>query len=289
LTGPDLTGVGQRFDDRTLLESILEPSKVVSDQYATVEINTREGESFVGRIGDQNDQEILLKSDLLNPANIRRIRWADIESVVPSTASLMPPGLLGPFTEAEILDLVAFLKAPGAPAAATPLREPDVIYVPTPQSVVDQMIAMAELKPGDVLYDLGCGDGRIVVTAARRHGIRAVGVDIHPDRVRDSLANVRSNRVDHLVTIRQADLFTLDFSDATVVTLYLLPELNVRLMPTLARLKPGTRILTHDFSLGNARPVDVHRSYPQGPDSDDTEHVVYKYLVPWTLNDGATP
>jgi putative heme-binding domain-containing protein len=115
LTGPDLTGVAHRFDDRTLLESILEPSKVVSDQYATVEILTKDGESHTGRIGDQNDQEVLLKADLLNPANIRRIRWDQIDSVQPSPLSLMPTNLLDYFTRDEILDLIALLKSAPQP------------------------------------------------------------------------------------------------------------------------------------------------------------------------------
>lgn len=113
LTGPDLTGVGNRFDDRTLLESILEPSKVVSDQYATVEVRTKDGEQYTGRIGDQLEHEILLKADLLNPANIKRIRWKEIESIVPSALSLMPTGLLDYFTRDEILDLIAYLKSQG--------------------------------------------------------------------------------------------------------------------------------------------------------------------------------
>jgi hypothetical protein len=117
LTGPDLSGVGNRFDERMLLESILEPSKVVSDQYATVEVTTKEGDSYTGRIGDQNETEILLKADLLNPARIRRIRWDSIESVRPSSVSLMPTGLLDGFSAEEILDLVAFLRSGGDPAA----------------------------------------------------------------------------------------------------------------------------------------------------------------------------
>ncbi len=116
LGGPDLTGAGNRFDDRALLEAILEPSKVVSDQYATVEVETKDGESYTGRIGDQNERQILLKGDLLNPANVIKLAWSDIESVRLSTMSLMPPNLLDSFTEAEILDLLAYLKSGGDPA-----------------------------------------------------------------------------------------------------------------------------------------------------------------------------
>jgi putative heme-binding domain-containing protein len=117
MAGPDLTGVGNRFDDRALLEAMLDPSKVVSDQYATVEVNTKDGDSYTGRIGDQNENEILLKADMLNPANIRKIPWSDIESVRPSRLSLMPMNLLDSFAQDEILDLLAYLKSQGNPAA----------------------------------------------------------------------------------------------------------------------------------------------------------------------------
>ena len=116
-------------------------------------------------------------------------------------------------------------------------RQPDVIFVPTPQGVVDKMLELAEVKPGDVVYDLGCGNGRIVVTAAKKYGVKAVGFDINPERIKESLENVKANHVENLVTIRQADIFTLDLSEANVVTLYLLPSLNVKLMPQLAKLQ----------------------------------------------------
>lgn len=171
-------------------------------------------------------------------------------------------------------------------AAVRPPRLPDVVFVPTPQKVVDRMLELAELKPDDLLYDLGCGDGRIVVTAAKRYGVRAVGVDIDPRRVAEARANVRTNHLEHLVTIMQADIFELDFKDATVVTLYLLPELNVRLMPQLARLKPGTRILSHDFDMRGAKPVHVEDLVVHDPELADfgyeiTEHRIYKWVVPW--------
>jgi len=169
-----------------------------------------------------------------------------------------------------------------------PSRKPDVIYVPTPQEVVDKMLEMAEIKEGDVVYDLGCGDGRIVVTAAERYGVKAVGFDINPKRVRESLENVRKHNVGHLVTIKQEDIFTLDLREANVVTLYLLPSLNVKLMPQLEKLRSGSRILSHDFDMRGAKPAVEYRMNTSGNGNDDDEeyygeeqHTIYKWIVPW--------
>jgi precorrin-6B methylase 2 len=163
-----------------------------------------------------------------------------------------------------------------------PEREPDVIFVPTPQEVVDRMLELAEVKTGDVLYDLGCGDGRIVVTAAKKYGVKAVGFDINPQRIRESKENVRKNGVEDLVTIKQADIFAQDLREASVVTLYLLPPLNVRLMPQLARLKPGSRIVSHAFDMKGAKPKKVE----QVPISSGGERTIYLWVVPWE-EDGA--
>jgi len=160
----------------------------------------------------------------------------------------------------------------------------DVQFVPTPQDVVDQMLSMAQIRKDDVLYDLGCGDGRIVVTAAKRYGIKAVGFDLDPKRVAESVANVQSNKVEHLVTIKQADVFTVDLTPASVVTLYLLPKLNVRLMPQLEKLKPGSRILSHDFDMKGAKPVETHQmgAGSEGMDEEySVQHTIYKWIVPW--------
>lgn len=139
--------------------------------------------------------------------------------------------------------------APKAP------RTPDVIFVPTPQPVVDAMLEMAGVRKGDVLYDLGSGDGRIPITAAKRYGVRAVGIDIDPERIAEAKANARAAGVTDRVSFRQADLFTSDFSEASVVTLYLLDSLNEKLRPKLlAELKPGTRIVSHAFRMGDWEP-----------------------------------
>jgi len=134
-------------------------------------------------------------------------------------------------------------------------QTPDVIYVPTPQEVVDEMLKLARVGKTDVLYDLGSGDGRIPVTAARRFGIRAYGIDIDPQRIQEANENARKSGVTSLVQFRQEDLFKSKFGDATVVTLYLLPDLNVKLRPRLlSELKPGTRIVSHQFDMGTWQP-----------------------------------
>lgn len=140
----------------------------------------------------------------------------------------------------------------------TPTRGPDVVYVPTPQPVVDAMLELAEVKTGDVLYDLGSGDGRIPITAAERYGVRGIGIDINPERIREANANAEAAGVTDLVTFRQEDLFEADFSDATVVTLYLLDSLNEKLRPRLlAELDPGTRIVSHAFRMGDWEPEET--------------------------------
>lgn len=167
-----------------------------------------------------------------------------------------------------------------------PKRQPDVVFVPTPQEVVDKMLELAEVKKGDIVYDLGCGDGRIVVTAAKKFGVKAYGFDINPERVKESLENVKTNKVEHLVTIKEADIFELDLSEATVVTLYLLPDLNVKLMPQLRKLKPGSRIVSHDFDMRGAKPLKVEKVTVKRQEGDNSyvhegEHTIYLWKVPW--------
>jgi ribosomal protein L11 methylase PrmA len=132
---------------------------------------------------------------------------------------------------------------------------PDVIFVPTPQEVVEDMLRLANVQKGDVLYDLGSGDGRIPITAARKYGIKATGIDIDPERIREANENARKAGVTGMVQFRQENLFTADFKDATIITLYLLPDLNVKLRPKLwNELKPGTRIVSHQFEMGTWKP-----------------------------------
>ena len=155
-------------------------------------------------------------------------------------------------------------------------RNPDVIFVPTPQEVVEDMLRLANVRTGDVLYDLGSGDGRIPVTAAKLYGVRAVGIEIDPERIREAQDNARKHGVEKLVQFRMDDLFKADFSDATVVTLYLLPDLNVKLRPRLLReLKPGTRIVSHQFDMGTWKPDKKLES---------NGRTVYFWVVPETRN-----
>lgn len=156
-------------------------------------------------------------------------------------------------------------------------RAPDVVFVPTPQDVVDKMLELAEVTKDDLIYDLGCGDGRIVVTAAKKYGCRAVGYDIDPNRVKESLDNVAKNNVGHLVSIEQKDVFTLDLSKANVITLYLLPKLNVKLIPQLEKLKPGSRIVSHDFSMEGVEPDKVVKLTSE---EDDYDHHIYLWTLP---------
>jgi cyclopropane fatty-acyl-phospholipid synthase-like methyltransferase len=144
-----------------------------------------------------------------------------------------------------------------AAAQNAPARVPDVVYVPTPQPVVDAMLKLAAVTDKDVVYDLGCGDGRIPITAAQKFGARGVGIDIDPKRIEEANENAKAAGVTDKVTFLTQDLFESDISAATVVTLYLLPSLNEKLMPKLKReLKPGTRVVSHAFTMGTSWPPD---------------------------------
>lgn len=164
-----------------------------------------------------------------------------------------------------------------APRIEKTPRKPDVIYLPTPPKVVDKMLELAQVKKDDLLYDLGCGDGRIVVTAAERYGCKAVGYELRRGRVKASLENVEKHNVGHLVTVEQKDIFTLDLSKANVITLYLLPELNVRLIPQLEKLKPGSRIVSHDFDMKGVKPDKVVEVTIK---DDWDQHTVYLWTTP---------
>ena len=166
------------------------------------------------------------------------------------------------------------ISVPTAQQTATqaPSRTPDVIYVPTPQEVVVGMLKLAKVGSGDVVYDLGSGDGRIPITAVKEFGAaRAVGIDIDPQRINEANANAKTAGVTDRVRFLNQDLFTSDFRDATVVTLYLLPTLNVKLRPKLwAELKPGTRVVSHSFDMGDWVP-------------EQTVQIAGKNIFFWTI------
>src|SRR5690606_32296334 len=160
--------------------------------------------------------------------------------------------------------LALLTMAPPASAAERPARKLDVWYVPTPHEVVDRMLLMADVKALDVVYDLGCGDGRMVIAAAKKYGVRGVGVDLDPARIREAQANAKEAGVEELVTFKVADMFETDVTEATVVLLYLLPELNRRLKPKLfAELRPGARVVSHDFDMGRDWPPDEYAKFGQ--------------------------
>ena len=163
-------------------------------------------------------------------------------------------------------------------AAQTP-RAP---FVATPPDVVDRMLTLAGVKSGDVVYDLGCGDGRIVIAAARKFGARGVGVDIDPVRVEEARRNAALAKVEDLVTFKVEDALATDVSDATVVTLYLLASQNVALRPALMqRLRPGARVVSHNFAMGDWEPdvVDTFTS------ADRQTRTLYL----WTISPGSSP
>jgi SAM-dependent methyltransferase len=154
-------------------------------------------------------------------------------------------------------------------------KEPEVPYVPTHERIVNEMLKVASVKKNDVLYDLGSGDGRIVITAAKRFGTRGVGVDIDPIRVKEARENAVKAGVTDKVKFLQQDLFETDIREATVVTLYLLPEVNLRLRPKLlSDLKPGTRVVSHNYDMGDWTPLKtLQLRVPE-------EHTIYYWVVP---------
>jgi hypothetical protein len=181
----------------------------------------------------------------------------------PPAATALPPGapVLQPLSAPRpllALRQTHELQAPkgGGPPEPQPGQAgKDVIWLPTPESLVERMLTMAQVTPADVVYDLGSGDGRLVIAAAKRGARKAVGVEIDPALVREARENARAARVEDGVTFVQGDLFQVDFSDATVVTLYLYRDLNLLLRPKLLALRPGTRIVSHRFDMGDWKPA----------------------------------
>ena len=177
---------------------------------------------------------------------------------------------------------VAGLVLQSLPAVAQPAQKYEdegkkiVPYVPTPQEVVERMLELAQVKKGDVVYDLGSGDGRIVVTAAKKYGVRAIGFEIDPERIRESAENIKKAGVGHLVEIRQQDIRTVDLSPASVLTMYLLPEVNLMIRPNIwKQMKPGSRVVSHDFDMGDWKPLKTENI----KDGSSWDHTLYLWHV----------
>jgi SAM-dependent methyltransferase len=219
-------------------------------------------------------------------SNPERARGATAASE-PAATSAEPIASAAPAASAEPVASAAPSASAEPAASEEPLpdkweRVPDIEYVPTPQNVVDKMLEVAAVTKDDVVYDLGCGDGRILVTAAKKYGAKGFGYDLDPKRVREARDNVKKNNVGHLVKIELKDIFLVDIRSATVVTLYLLPELNVKLIPQLETLVSGSRIVSHDFDMAGVEPEQKltvlapdHR-----PPHKDREHYVYLWKTP---------
>jgi ribosomal protein L11 methylase PrmA len=177
------------------------------------------------------------------------------------------------FILASILSMDAISKD----KTTKPMRGPDVVYVGTPYDLVSKMLQMANVKKEDNVYDLGCGDGRMLVLAAQKYGCHAVGYDIDPERVQESIANATRNHVEKLVKIIQADIFTVDIRDADVLPMYLLPEMNRRLLPQLDKLKKGSRIVTHDYDLDG---IVADKTITVISNEDNASHTLSLYTTP---------
>lgn len=181
-------------------------------------------------------------------------------------SSATPPNVTAARTTAPTI-------SPSPQQTARPL---DVPYVPTHETIVDEMLKMAEVKSTDVLYDLGSGDGRIPITAAKRFGTRGVGIDLNPERIREANANAEAAKVTDKVKFIEGDIFEQDFSEATVVTLYLLPDVNIKLRPKILAMKPGTRVVSHNYNMGDWAPEKSKTIKTP----DGVEHFVYFWRVP---------
>ena len=177
--------------------------------------------------------------------------------------------------------VIALLAAfPALTQETEPSRKPDVPYVPTTDTAVRAMLRLAKVRDSDVVYDLGCGDGRIVIAAAKNHGARGVGIDIDPRLIHEARENARRAGVSGRVEFREQDLFESDFRDATVVALFLLPALNQRLRPQLEALKPGTRIISNTFEIAGWRPA---KTMVVKDDADDAYYFGSRRLYLWIV------
>ncbi|MCA9121777.1 MAG: class I SAM-dependent methyltransferase [Planctomycetaceae bacterium] len=153
-------------------------------------------------------------------------------------------------------------------------------FITTADAVVDKMVEVAELTPDDVVYDLGCGDGRLVITAALKHGCHGVGIDIDPERVAEAKANVKLHGVEDLVEIREQDVFTVDLREADVILMYLLPWMTKRLIPQFQEMAPGSRIISHDFGIGDIKYIEPDSTYKVPLEGSSGTHLVHRWDTP---------
>ncbi len=175
---------------------------------------------------------------------------------------------------------VLFLTAAAIAQEPQPRRPPDVPYVPTTEEAVIAMLKLADVKKTDVVYDLGCGDGRIVVAAAKEFGAHGVGIDINPVRINEAKENAKKANVEKLVRFEENDLFEADIHEATVVTLFLLSDINLKLRPKLLRdLKPGTRVVSNTFSMGDWKP-DKEATVGNEAEAGYLSHHLYLWTIP---------
>jgi SAM-dependent methyltransferase len=169
-----------------------------------------------------------------------------------------------------------------AAQSAKPARTPDVPYVPTTEKAVQEMLKLAGVKKTDVVYDLGCGDGRIVIAAAKTYGARGVGIDINPERIKEAKENAKKAGVENLVRFEENDLFQADFREASVVTLFLLPNINLKLRPKLQeQLKPGTRVVSNTFDMGDWK-AEKEASIGDNGGEDDYSGLSHRFYL-WTI------
>ena len=173
--------------------------------------------------------------------------------------------------------ILMMLSALAAASAQESLAQKSLApYVPSPQTVVDKMLSVAHIRPGEIVFDLGCGDGRILVAAAQQYKAKAVGVEISEPRVREANERIKRAGVENLASVRHADLMDVDLSPANVVILYLLRDSNDLVRPKLEKsLKPGTRVISHDYEIRGWKPTSVDRS-----EANKRDHAIYVYTVP---------
>ena len=162
-------------------------------------------------------------------------------------------------------------------ATPKPKRKPDVGFYPTTQDVVEKMLELAKVSKKDHVCDLGCGDGRFLITAAQKYGCRASGYDLDPKLVAKGRAQARELKVDSLVKIEEQDIFTVDVSDVSVMMLFLLPKMNAKLVPQLQKMKPGSRVITHEFEIPDIQP-DEELTWVSK--QDNSEHLIFIYSIP---------